>query len=144
MDARSGAGGARARRRDNPSGSLGSPRGEHRGTPKQRPERGDALYGALDLGTNNCRLLIAAPRYPLARLRPAIAQLAGPPLWLTIFAVLGGALASITVTRGLFDPDYFWHLAVGQRILETGAIPTAEPFSFTWAVSVKMLICSRL
>ena len=42
MDARSGAGQSRA-------------------PPKQRPERGDAYYGALDLGTNNCRLLIAAP-----------------------------------------------------------------------------------
>lgn len=61
MDARSGAGQARGRRHDNPSGSERSFRGDHRGPPKQRPERGDAYYGALDLGTNNCRLLIAAP-----------------------------------------------------------------------------------
>jgi exopolyphosphatase/guanosine-5'-triphosphate,3'-diphosphate pyrophosphatase len=61
VDARSGAGGSRARRHDSPPGSHGSPRGDHRGSPKQRPERGDAFYGALDLGTNNCRLLIAAP-----------------------------------------------------------------------------------
>ncbi len=61
MDARSGAGQARGRRRDSPPGSQGSFRGDHRGPPKQRPERGDAYYGALDLGTNNCRLLIAAP-----------------------------------------------------------------------------------
>lgn len=61
MDARSGAGEPRARGRENPSGSERSPRGEHRAPPKQRPERGDAYYGALDLGTNNCRLLIASP-----------------------------------------------------------------------------------
>lgn len=61
MDARSGAGNPRARRHEDPSGSQGSLKGEDRGPPKQRPERGDAYYGALDLGTNNCRLLIAAP-----------------------------------------------------------------------------------
>jgi len=47
VDARSGVGEARARGRDAP--------------PRRRPESGDSYYGALDLGTNNCRLLIAAP-----------------------------------------------------------------------------------
>jgi len=61
VDARSGAGDPRARRHEDPSGSLGSHKGEDRAPPRQRPERGDAYYGALDLGTNNCRLLIAAP-----------------------------------------------------------------------------------
>ncbi|WP_368904521.1 Ppx/GppA phosphatase family protein [Taklimakanibacter lacteus] len=40
---------------------MSSLKGEARASPKQRPERGDAYYGALDLGTNNCRLLIASP-----------------------------------------------------------------------------------
>lgn len=61
MDARSGAGPRRARRHEVPAGSGDSPRGENRGPPRQRPETGDAYYAALDLGTNNCRLLIAAP-----------------------------------------------------------------------------------
>ena len=61
MDARSGAGDPRARRHEDPSGSLRSHKGEDRAPPRRRPERGDAYYGALDLGTNNCRLLIAAP-----------------------------------------------------------------------------------
>jgi len=61
VDARSGVGEARARGREDPSGSGGSPRGDHRAPFKQRPESGDAYYGALDLGTNNCRLLIASP-----------------------------------------------------------------------------------
>ncbi len=43
------------------SGSRGSPGANDRAAPRLRPERGDAFYGALDLGTNNCRLLIAAP-----------------------------------------------------------------------------------
>jgi exopolyphosphatase/guanosine-5'-triphosphate,3'-diphosphate pyrophosphatase len=61
VDARSGAGDPRARRHEDPSGSLRSHKGEDRAPPRRRPERGDAYYGALDLGTNNCRLLIAAP-----------------------------------------------------------------------------------
>ena len=63
MDATSGAGNARGRRRFGLHGG--------RGRPNNRPEPevsaandapgGQAYYGALDLGTNNCRLLIAAP-----------------------------------------------------------------------------------
>lgn len=39
----------------------------------------------------------------------------------------------------LSDYDYFWHLRTGTLILETGTIPTTDPFSFTadgrpWAV----------
>jgi exopolyphosphatase/guanosine-5'-triphosphate,3'-diphosphate pyrophosphatase len=61
VDARSGVGEARARGREDPSGSLGSVKGDSRAPPRRRPESGDSYYGALDLGTNNCRLLIAAP-----------------------------------------------------------------------------------
>lgn len=49
-------------------------------------------------------------------------------LWLA----LAGVLASVAVVRGLFDPDYFWHLATGRLILDTGQVPTTDPFSFTW------------
>jgi hypothetical protein len=51
---------------------------------------------------------------------------------LTLFLALAGILASIALTRGLFDPDYFWHLATGEVILDTRAIPTTDPFSYTW------------
>ena len=61
MDARSGVGEARARRHGDPQGGERSRKGVHGAPPRQRPETGDAYYGALDLGTNNCRLLIAAP-----------------------------------------------------------------------------------
>jgi exopolyphosphatase/guanosine-5'-triphosphate,3'-diphosphate pyrophosphatase len=47
VDATNGVGQARTRRRPNPQ--------------QPRPDGGDTLYGALDLGTNNCRLLIAMP-----------------------------------------------------------------------------------
>jgi exopolyphosphatase/guanosine-5'-triphosphate,3'-diphosphate pyrophosphatase len=61
VDARSGVGEARARRHETPTGSERSLKGDPRAPLRQRPESGDAYYGALDLGTNNCRLLIAAP-----------------------------------------------------------------------------------
>jgi exopolyphosphatase/guanosine-5'-triphosphate,3'-diphosphate pyrophosphatase len=61
VDARSGVGGARARWHEGPSEGERPRKGDHRAPLKPRPETGDAYYGALDLGTNNCRLLIAAP-----------------------------------------------------------------------------------
>lgn len=61
MDARGGVGEAPARWHEGSSGGERSRKGDHRAPPRQRPETGDAYYGALDLGTNNCRLLIAAP-----------------------------------------------------------------------------------
>ena len=35
------------------------------------------------------------------------------------------------VTAQLYDPDYFWHLRTGQLILDTRALPSHDPFSFT-------------
>lgn len=63
MDATSGAGNTRGRRRFGLHGSRG--RSNDRPVPEvatlgKAPEK-EAYYGALDLGTNNCRLLIAAP-----------------------------------------------------------------------------------
>jgi exopolyphosphatase/guanosine-5'-triphosphate,3'-diphosphate pyrophosphatase len=63
VDATSGAGNTRGRRRFGLHGSRG--RSNDRPVPEvatlgKAPEK-EAYYGALDLGTNNCRLLIAAP-----------------------------------------------------------------------------------
>ena len=50
-----------------------------------------------------------------------------------IFAVaLGGVLIGITVTKGVQDPDFFWHVSTGRLIAETGSVPSTDPFSFTW------------
>ncbi|MFT3987316.1 Ppx/GppA phosphatase family protein [Aestuariivirga sp.] len=58
MDATIEAGQSRFRRRPNVTGGHGRPQDQRGGQKTFRPED---LYGALDLGTNNCRLLIATP-----------------------------------------------------------------------------------
>jgi hypothetical protein len=45
---------------------------------------------------------------------------------------LGGALLAVTVSKGVQDADYFWHVTAGQLIAETGSVPSTDPFSFTW------------
>jgi hypothetical protein len=56
------------------------------------------------------------------------------PSPLAIFALaLGGILVGITVTKGVQDPDYFWHVTAGQWMVENGRVPNTDPFSFTWA-----------
>ena len=49
-----------------------------------------------------------------------------------LFAVLLAAALGSSAT--IFnDGDVSWHLATGQWILDHRAIPTSDPFSFTWA-----------
>lgn len=54
------------------------------------------------------------------------------PLWIFSLAT-AGVLVGITVTKGVQDPDYFWHVTAGQWIAEHGQVPNTDPFSFTWA-----------
>ncbi len=42
-------------------------------------------------------------------------------------------LVGITVTKGVQDPDFFWHLTAGQWMADHGQVPSTDPFSFTWA-----------
>lgn len=49
-----------------------------------------------------------------------------------LVAAAGLTLLAITLGRGISDPDYFWHITVGRRILDSG-IPNTDPYSFTWA-----------
>ena len=64
-------------------------------------------------------------------MRPRLSALSSPILPLTV--ALGGLLGSLAIIRGLFDPDYFWHVATGRLIVHTGRIPSVDPFSFTWS-----------
>jgi len=55
------------------------------------------------------------------------------PIPFVAFGVfLSGSLGALSVMRGIFDPDYFWHLATGRLIVQTGRIPATDPFTFTW------------
>ena len=56
--------------------------------------------------------------------------LPSPIVILTI--ALGGVIFALTVTKGVQDPDYFWHLTTGKLIATTGQVPSTDPFSFTW------------
>ena len=47
--------------------------------------------------------------------------------------LLFGMLAM--TARNAVDPDLWWHLRTGQWIMETGHIPSSDPFSFTRAGS---------
>lgn len=74
----------------------------------------------------------AAPARPLASER-ASARLRWLPSPVAILALgLGGVMLAIAVAKGVQDPDYFWHLAAGKLIAETGRVPATDPFSFTW------------
>jgi hypothetical protein len=51
-----------------------------------------------------------------------------------VFAAgLAGIMVVIVLAKGLTDPDFFTHVRTGQLILDTGRVPTTDPFSFTWA-----------
>ncbi len=63
----------------------------------------------------------------------AAARLRWLPSPIVILAVaLGAVMFALTVTKGVQDPDYFWHLTTGKLIAETGRVPSTDPFSFTW------------
>jgi hypothetical protein len=51
-----------------------------------------------------------------------------------VFAAgLAGIMVVIVLAKGLTDPDFFTHVRTGQLIVDTGQVPTTDPFSFTWA-----------
>lgn len=48
-----------------------------------------------------------------------------------IFVIALFILIFIATLRPAGDPDFWWHLRTGELILDTGAIPHADPFSYT-------------
>ena len=61
MDATNGAGAGPSWRKTDRNRGRGGGAAVHRNPPEGRWSEPGGLYGALDLGTNNCRLLVAAP-----------------------------------------------------------------------------------
>ena len=51
---------------------------------------------------------------------------------LLVGAVAAAVLVGTTLAKGLQDADYFWHLTAGRLIVENRAVPSVDPFSFTW------------
>lgn len=47
-------------------------------------------------------------------------------------AVAAAFFVILTVVRGPVDADYWWHLATGRLILESGSVPAVDPFSFAY------------
>lgn len=47
-------------------------------------------------------------------------------------AVVLAFFVILTVVRGPIDADYWWHLATGRLILETGSVPSVDPYSFAY------------
>jgi hypothetical protein len=54
------------------------------------------------------------------------------PLVIAIVA-LAGVMFALTLSKGVRDSDYFWHLATGNLIAHSGRVPSVDPFSFTWS-----------
>ena len=48
-----------------------------------------------------------------------------------LMGVLLAATSIVAVRLHLPDPDTWWHIAVGQHILDTHSWPTSDPYSFT-------------
>src|SRR5438034_9818704 len=66
--------------------------------------------------------------------------------------VLIGSFAAVSL-RPINDPDLWWHLAAGERILDGFGIPWTDPFSYvakgnewlaySWLPEVLFSACSR-
>src|SRR3982751_5655781 len=73
----------------------------------------------------------AAPAAPITQ-----AEKSAGPGKLFLPALVGVLLlaAALGSSKTIFnDGDVSWHIATGQWILQHGAIPRTDPFSFTWA-----------
>ena len=49
-----------------------------------------------------------------------------------VAAVVVAFFVVLTVVRGPVDADYWWHLTTGRLILESGAVPSIDPYSFAY------------
>ena len=129
MDATSGAGNTRGRRRFGLHGNRG--RSRDRPEPEVAanggsPER-EAYYGALDLGTNNCRLLIAAPSDHGFHVKDAFSRIVrlGEGLGKT------GALNVLAMDRTIealrvCSNKLMWHKVKKRRLIATEACRMAS------------------
>jgi hypothetical protein len=50
---------------------------------------------------------------------------------ISAFVILMISFFYVYLSISLFDSDFWWHIATGKHIVETGSIPDKDPFSFT-------------
>jgi hypothetical protein len=55
-------------------------------------------------------------------------------LILLLMAVVATLAAYLTMAQRMADPDQFWHIATGRWIVEHGAVPTVDVFSW-WGIA---------
>ncbi len=73
----------------------------------------------------------AMPRKPAAsRLRRGLEAVPGSFSLPWLMASLAFIIAFCA--PGFTDPDFYWHLKTGELIAQSGAIPTTDPFSYTF------------
>jgi hypothetical protein len=70
----------------------------------------------------------AAPLTSGSRVRRAFDDLTTPTGLLLVSVVL---VSLLPVTSSIRDPDFWWHLRAGQIILDTHALITTDPFTYT-------------
>lgn len=123
MDASSKAGNPRGRRK----GGLGASRRpqQSHGSPKE--SKPPVFYGALDLGTNNCRLLIAAPGPRGFQVKDAFSRIVRLGEGLGVNGELGEAamLRTIEALR-VCSNKLKWHKVARHRLIATEACRLAS------------------
>ena len=76
-----------------------------------------------------------APKTPSPERPPeppaATPAAAVPRVWRLALIILAGVLLWGTYSSEIADTDFWWHLRTGQFIVETGSLPTPDPFSYT-------------
>ena len=78
------------------------------------------------------RAVIASREAAASNARPSFAERLLPAPLVTWTLTLTGLGVIAARAKGVQDPDYFWHMATAEWIVEHGRIPDADPFSFTW------------
>ena len=71
-------------------------------------------------------------KHALVLAKTRVADSWGKPPFAIVVAVIGYVIGIFTPAL-LNDPDTYWHIATGLWIVRNGAIPHADPFSYTFA-----------
>ncbi len=75
----------------------------------------------------------APPASGANRAKPREPLLARGCAWFTLPWLVAGLLFVSKLYLPIFeDPDFYWHLKAGEFIAQAGAVPTTDPFSWTF------------